>query len=160
MGIFDDISAILKDPSEEQELVITGTAVSIGGAISNAFSTYNAAKADAETAAFKRGASIYSTQQKIIELRRQAQRTFGSIRAAAGANGIQMTGSALDILEQSAFLADVDIQRAQIAGDLEEKGFKMEQKNQTRRAGAAIGGGIVASGGFALSGAKDLLKLS
>jgi len=157
--LFSDLGGIVKNPTSHQKLTMAGTALNLAGTVSQSLASSSAASSNAELAAMRRGASVFATQQKIFDLKRARLKTLGSIRAKAGANGITMSGSALDVLEDSAYMAEIDIQRAAIAGFMEAEGFKREEELSRNSARTAIGQGIVSSGGIILSGARDLLKI-
>lgn len=115
------------------------------GAALKAYGTYQSGKADAQAAEFNRELSLENaqiareqTQAELVSLRRRQYRELGTIRAATGASGIVMDGSALDVLEFSVAEATLDAQRLKYQGELRARGYMNDAELYGREADAAM----------------------
>ena len=101
-----------------------GTAFSVIGTLSQAQSASNAAKYNAKVAennaisARQQGAAAEEAQ------RRRAEKQIGSMQAAYSASGVSMEGSPLDIMAESAGLAELDAQNIKYNYKLKELGYQ------------------------------------
>jgi hypothetical protein len=100
-----------------------GTAMSVIGALQQG----QQAKQSAEyNAAIARNNAIASQQQSAANAaaqQRKARMQMGTMRAGYGASGIGLEGSPMDILEQSAAMAELDRQNILYGGTLRTQGF-------------------------------------
>lgn len=99
--------------------------------------------------------------------RRENQRTLGTIRAAYGASGLEMSGSPLDVLEDSALELETDVHRVEYEGRM--KGREMAFQAQTYResaklrdmeAKAAKRSGFISAAGYLVGGAGQALRVN
>lgn len=135
-------------------------------------STAVQAKAAADEASAKQTASLYNqkrdqenadlaVQQGNEEARRAdliAGRTLGQSKAAAGASGVQMSGSALDVINQNAQNAELNHIQIIHNATIKQRGYLLDSSAEdlkqnaaintqgTQTAGALIGGGAKAYG--------------
>lgn len=103
--------------------------MAVGGGL-KAIGTYQSARAQERAADFNRDISLQNAeiakqqaQADVASLRRKQYQQLGAIRAAVGASGVGIEGSPLDLLESSVSEAALDIQRAEYAGTLRERGY-------------------------------------
>lgn len=102
-----------------------GAALAIGSTVLDMYSSDQAA--DAEQAQAKRRAEVARQNAKIVRaqgaedarrFRLQSRQRLGTGRAAVGASGVQMTGSALDVLEQNALNMELDALTIEYESDI------------------------------------------
>jgi len=86
----------------------------------------------------------FQTKADITDLKRAAFKQIGAVHAAVGASGITTSGSVLDVIEESAYLASIDIARRETQGKFEtdaisrnEKILITEEKQKAAAAGVA-----------------------
>lgn len=129
-----------------------GTVVSVFGAISQGQQAADAARYDAQVA--ERNAVI-ARQQAAADAQaqqRDARRRIGAARAAYGSAGVDLEGSPLDALEESAANAELDRQNILYRGRLREIGYT-DQAASSRVAGSqAESAGYMRAGSALLSG--------
>ncbi|MCR4346497.1 MAG: hypothetical protein NUV55_04755 [Sulfuricaulis sp.] len=100
------------------------------GAGMQAVGSIASAKAKSQAADFNRDISLQNseiakqqTKADVISLRKKQYQQLGAIRAAVGASGVTMEGSPLEVLEESVIESTLDLQRAEYAGTLRERGY-------------------------------------
>lgn len=168
----------------EIALLAASAAMSAVGAISAGNAASDQAKAAASAADFNRKVSernqvIAGQKRQLIlqqarvdaeDLRRDNARRQAEIRASYGASGLQLAGSPLDVLEDTALELETDVRRTehqgQVAGyesalqilgmqdDAMLSGF--ERDSALRRAKSAKTAGMINAGGALLSGASGV----
>jgi hypothetical protein len=79
---------------------------------------YNAKVSDMNAQIARNNASVREEA-----MRRKARQVLGQQRGALGQSGIQMTGSALDIIQQSTTMAELDALNTRYEGDLQARGL-------------------------------------
>lgn len=114
-------------------LTIAGAATSAIGfvqaaAAAEASGNYNAqlADRDAFVAGQNRQATAQQTRIAAEDKRRETRRRLSSIRAQYGAAGVQLTGSPLDVLEDSAIEGEQDAQRVEYEGRVAARSGALE----------------------------------
>ena len=152
------------------ELIIASTIISAVGALQAGA----AAEAQAETQA---QANRYNAQVKELQAgverqvagrkeeaqRREARQVLGEQRAALAQSGVQLgTGSAADIQEQSATMAELDALTIRYQGEMAAKGLLYDAEADKFEARANIAAGknaktasYLKTGSAVLSGASD-----
>lgn len=108
--------------------ILTGTAISAYGSIRegqavDAASQYNAQVAENN--------ALQAIDQATEEERRHrilARKQLGAMRAGYGASGIEVDGSALDVLEDSAATAERDALTIRYGGQVRAQGFRNEAR--------------------------------
>lgn len=68
------------------------------------------------------------TESDVAALRREQARMLGSIRAAYGASGITMDGSASDVYNDNLVESELDVLNRKYSGELEAMGFRQTAK--------------------------------
>lgn len=100
-----------------------------------------------------------SRQQAAEEERRQrifARKYLGSIRANTAASGLNLEGSALDVLEESAEMAELDALTIRHQGDTRAIGYQNEARLERFRAKNARTGSRYRAAGYLLEGGTRL----
>lgn len=137
-------------------MLVAGTAMSALGALSSAQAQSNAAKYNAQLA--ERNATI-SRQQAAADEERQRRAAFlqqGAARAGYGASGVNVEGSPLDILEQSALQAELDAQTIRWKGEVGAGGYEGEAALNRSRSSSAMTSGYLGAGSAILMGGAKL----
>lgn len=137
-------------------------ALFLGSGGVKAIGALHAARSEADAADFNRDIEIRNsvlakreTELDIIQLRRSAQKQIGGIRASIGASGITLSGSALDVLEDSTREAELDIHRRRFQGDLEVRGRLQNARRFTRQAADARTAGVINAASAILGGSSQ-----
>ena len=104
----------------------------------------DAANANADIAEFQAGLTREQTTENVRRQSIIARKQIGSERANYGASGVQLSGSALDVLQESAANAEMDKLWIQYAGDMKAKGLEMTAEADRQAAAAAEKSGQMA----------------
>jgi hypothetical protein len=137
---------------------LVGTVVSVAGAIGQSQSQgqqydYNAQVAEANAQAARQSAAFEEERT-----RERARRLQGSQRAAYAKAGVQMVGSPLEVLDETAIEAELDAQAIRYGGAV-RAGQELSQAEIDRRRGReARGGGYVSAGATILTGVSQFAK--
>lgn len=151
---------------------VAGTAVGMYGTYANmqasaAAADYNAqiAMRDAYVADQNRKAAIEQGRIDAEDKRRENVRTMSAIRAAYGASGLEMAGSPLDVLQDTAVEQELDVRRIQYEGRVRGRegalrmlGLQEEATLSSMEASAYRSGSGVTAIGSGLSGAGRTLS--
>lgn len=122
----------------------------------------------AQAAADRRDAAIADQNADIAEdqararqdmIRREARKLKGAQRAAAGAAGITLDGSAFDVMEDSAIEAELDALTAGYEGKLEARAYRSAAAAKRYSARSALFEGVTGAGAQALSGYGAWLRI-
>jgi hypothetical protein len=142
-----------------------GAGIAALGAISQGQAQQRAGKAEEQAAAMNatiaaRDAAIVRDQAKadVALLQREKVRNIGAARAQYGASGVTLDGSPLDILEQSAYNAELDKQTILYKAEVEATGYldsaaleRMRGTNARREGNARAGSTILLGGAQAVN---------
>lgn len=97
--------------------------------------------------------------------RRETRRTLSAIRAAYGSSGLELAGSPLDVLEDSAFESEVDAQRIEYEGRTRNRegaiqmlGLQEQATLDRMNAKSARSAGYINAAGAIASGAGRALS--
>lgn len=115
--------------------LIASSAVSAVGAVAQGAAASAAASSQAAAAEYNRQVAernqVIANQNRVLALRaadqdaadqrRENRRMLSSIRATYGASGLDMAGSPLDVLGDTAMEGEVDAQRIEYAGRVEAR---------------------------------------
>lgn len=118
--------------AEGTQLSAEGQRLKAGGDLAEASEYDLAAQLAQKNADYTKMSTAISTQQ----LDRQNMLTIGSERAAAGAGGIAASGSALDVLRDSAQQGAIARNVLQMQGQITEEGFEEQRDSYTTMANA------------------------
>jgi hypothetical protein len=147
-------------------MAVASGAISAVGAIQSA--NAQAAAADYNAKVDQRNAIIADQDRRQALLtadidaqdkRRENARTMGSIRAAYGNSGLDMAGSPLDVLEDSALETSLDVQRIEYEGRargregaMKAQGFREDANLQKMNASASKSAGVLSAFGYFAGG--------
>ncbi len=136
----------------------------VGGLVKGIFGKKGA---DASAAAFAKNAQMSRENANIVRagtaldmerLARAGAKAAGSISAGAGASGLKTSGSALDVLRESATQNALDRQLRGYQGALEARGYEQQAISQDAQAKGAKAEGKASLFGGILGGATSLLN--
>lgn len=136
-------------------LLAATTAVSVIGAIRSAQADTQAATYNQQVA--QRNVVIADQQGEAqeLQLRRDQNRRLGQIRANIGASGVALEGSPLDILEESTYEAEMDVQTLRYNTAIRRMGYADQAALYSAEASNAKSGGYLRAGSALLSGATQ-----
>lgn len=138
------------DPSTVQGI---GTVVQVLGILNKSSSESEAARFNAAVADQNAGLALAQGEADVVQQRRLGELRMGRIRSGYGASGIRSdSGSALDVLEDSAAQAKLDEQNIRYGAMLRARGFNISADLDRRRASSASSGGLFSAAGAALLG--------
>lgn len=104
-------------------LTIAGGVISAAGSIAQA--NAQSAAADYNAAVSKRN-EIAVTSQTLVAIedeQKQHRKTLGAMRAAYGANGLEMTGTPLDVMSDTVAEQTYDIEKQKYVGKMKALGY-------------------------------------
>lgn len=104
---------------------IVGAVISAMGALRQADSAKKMAKYNAALGERQAGITRDQTNADLARQRRAARKMLGTMRAQYGAAGVNVEGSPLDVLEESAANAELDHLTLKYRGDLKAQGYEM-----------------------------------
>lgn len=130
-----------------------GTAFSVLGALNQGQQAKSAAEYNAAVANNNAIAAKQQAEAKAAAQQRKARLQIGSIRAGYGASGVGLEGTPMDVLEQSASMAELDRQNILYGGTLESQGYQATAGLELMRGDAAETGSYFSAGSALLSGA-------
>jgi hypothetical protein len=114
---------------------IAGTGLAAVGAIqqgnaARAAATYNAAVAENNAIVARQNAKLALSESNAEEqgVRRRTAQQLGTAGAAIGASGITQEGSALDVLEETVALGELDALTVRWQGDLKARNFEQQAR--------------------------------
>jgi hypothetical protein len=135
---------------------VAGAAVSAIGQIQQGKAAkqageYNALTAERNALVARQQASAEATAQQ-----REASQRLGAIRAAYGASGVTVEGSPLDVLSDSASLAELDRQTIEYKGSLRALGYEDTAALDRAQGKSAQRAGYMGAASSVLMGASDI----
>jgi hypothetical protein len=131
---------------------IAATAMQAVGALSQGMQAKNAAKYNAKLAEQNAAMARDQANADAQAQQRDARRTIGLARANYGASGVTLEGSPLDVLEQSAALAELDRQTILYKGEVRATGYGNEAALEKHRGKTAMMEGIMGAGSAIVMG--------
>lgn len=140
-------------------LSVVGTVSAVKGAGDAADAQAAAFQQQAAQAQLQKEASAFQTKQDIVDLKRESYKILGAMRANYAASGVTVDGSPMDVLEASANLAALDIERRRTLGGFQERGFVLQGQSASAQAADARTAGMFNTASAFLSGSQDLLNL-
>lgn len=133
-------------------LSLGGTALSVWGSLEEGRLNARQAEANAQTAEWNAKLTRLKAREDERVMRVMARKEIGRMRANFGASGIAIEGSALDVLQESAALAENDALNIRRHGELQataferEAGFARAMGSRYRQAGGLGAAAAVLSG--------------
>lgn len=140
-------------------LAIAGTVMSVMGALQQGKAASNAAKFNASVADRNALIARQQAEEDVNRQRRDTRRRMGSIRARFGASGVDLAGSPLDVIEDSAAEAELDALTIQHQGELKAQGFDINASMSRTRAKTERQAGFMRAGTALLSGASKAASM-
>lgn len=155
------------------------TVLSIGGTVLGAVGTYQSMQASAASAEYNariaerdivvtdqnRKATLEQARLDAEDKRRENKRVMASIRASYGASGVELAGSPLDVLTDTATEQETDARRIEYEGQIRgrEGALQMLGLSESSTLSRAEArnyrrGAPLAALGTGLSGAGDILR--
>lgn len=132
--------------------MLAGAGVQALGALRSGSKAKAAARYNARM--LRRSAAIARDQAaaEAIQHSRAARKTIGAMRAAYGASGVTVDGSALDVLEESVRLAEIDNQTIKYKGELRAIGAESAAALEEREGRDAFQASRLSAVGTLMSG--------
>lgn len=140
-------------------LTLLSTGLQVFGSIAGGNAQADSDKRQAQQIGRQAALENERTAEEIRRERRDQKRLVGSQIANFSANGIQIDGSAADVIEDSAREADLDIEAIRFGNRTKQENFAFEQGQlrqrgrNSRRAGFVNAFSSLVSGGTKLQGA-------
>lgn len=131
---------------------VAGTAMSVIGALNQGQQAKDAANYNAQVANNNAIASRQQAEANAAAQQRRARQQIGAARAGYGASGITMEGSAMDILESSAAMAELDRQNILYGGEIKSQGYQSTAGLELMRGENAETGSYFSAGSALLTG--------
>lgn len=117
------------------------------GAAAKEAGDINAAQAESD-AAFVRDI----TKEEVRKFRKQGEKFQATQEAAIGASGLRLSGSALDLLQDTEAEIERDIKSIQEAGEQRAQGIETQGETYKLQGEAALTAGILGAGATLLTG--------
>lgn len=141
--------------------------VAIGGAVMGAVGNIKKANAEAEAQEYNANLAEENARQTMLKASEDEQRSrfnskleLGSIRAAYGASGVTMDGTATEVLEQNAAIAEKNALDIRTQGLRQAKAYQDEATLLRKGAKSSREAGIFQAIGSGLSSATNMYKRS
>lgn len=139
--------------------LVGSTGLSALGAIQQGYATrdqmeYNATVADQNAAAARSAAALDEDTS-----RKKSSRILGTIRARAAASGVELGGSPLDVLADSASEAELEALTIRYRGETEARRQESEARLARARGKSAVSQGWIGAGAQLLQGAASAYKI-
>lgn len=105
-----------------------------------------AAEANARTDLYNARLAKQKGRDRARQVRREGRQHLGRIRSQTGASGIQVSGSALDVMAADAFQIEMDAQITKYNADIDARSFRQQadrtiREGSQRKTAAFIGAG-------------------
>jgi hypothetical protein len=133
---------------------VTGIAAGVEAVGSLVSGVAQSAKAHQAASVDRANAQIAENQadSEAAAIRERARRLAGQNRAAAGASGVDITGSFADALDDSAINAELDAMTSEYEGKMQSRNYRSQAAAEDSAASGALVGGAFSAGTQALSG--------
>jgi hypothetical protein len=125
-------------------------AIGAAGAIRSANVQRNAADYNAQVREQQAHTTAVQTVTAEEEARRHARKVIGTQLAAISESGTGLSGSNLDLLNESLYNSEMDALNIRYQGDLQQRGLLEEAKQSRRQGRDAQAGGYLNAAGAAL----------
>lgn len=139
-------------------LVAAGSIVSAGGSLHEGNAAAAAAEHNAHAARMNAAASVNAANEQERRFRISTRKQIGEARANYGASGVQLEGSPLDALEESASNAELDALTIRHSGQQKAWGYNADadlyefQAHNARVQGTLNAASSLLSGGSKIAG--------
>lgn len=143
----------------------TGAALSLGAAVLSGVGSIQAGKAENQATQYNATVNEMQARQageqaalKASEVARRSRQTQASGRASAMANGFDVSGSVVDVLNQAARSDELDFLTAIYDGSVQSAGLRSEAQLNRARGRSAKRAGYMGAASSLLSGASGVIK--
>lgn len=133
-------------------VAVVGTAIAVDGQRQAARAAGQAASQNEAFNAENAKIALEQGEMDVVQQREVNYRRLSGVRAAVGASGIAMDGSALDVLESSAANAEHDIQTIRYNASMKARGYYNSADLDHQRATSAREEGMYRAASSALIG--------
>lgn len=140
-------------------IIAAGTILGAVGQVMSMSAQANAAEYDAKLKDRNAKIILNQTSAEMDDQQRENRRRLSAIRAQYGASGLDFSGSALDVFEDSAMEAELDVQRVDYQGKLRALGENDKAQLARMEASATRTAMPFAVASTLLSGAGQYAKL-
>lgn len=140
-------------------LALGGTALSAYGAMEEGRNASEQARINAETAEWNAKLTRAKAKEDERMLRVMARKEIGRMRANYGASGITTEGSALDVLVESAAMAEEDALNIRRSGELQAQAYEREARGNRRLSSRYRTAGNLGAAGALLGGAAKITAM-
>jgi len=121
-------------------------AMMIGGTVMTAYGQYQAAQTQKKWADYNATVSRYESQIREEKMKKQKLQILSSQRAAYAGAGVQLKGTPLEVMDQTARDIERDISLARYGSEIEAERYRIKGK-EARRAGMWKAGTSLLTGG-------------
>lgn len=138
-----------------ETMMIAGLAISAGTTVMSGIASSNQAKYEADVA---RNNAIMARQQAALDanrMRRDTARRLGAQKTGFAASGVTLTGSALDVAEDTGRIGEEDAQLVLYGGAGRATNYEAQARGAKSRATASLFSGIAGGASTALTGASQ-----
>lgn len=135
-----------------------GTALSVVGAIQQGQSEKYAADYNASLAEDEANQTLVKAAEDERRLRIAQRKQLGDMRASYGASGVQLEGSALDVVQESAASAELDALTVRHQGTARATQLRNEARMSRYQGETATSRALLTGLGAGMSGAGSILR--
>lgn len=132
-------------------VMVAGAAMSAIGQLQQAQTAKAVGRYNQQLGERSAGIARGQTAAEITRQQRHARRVQGAARAAAGASGVTMEGSPLDVLEDNATQAELDTLTLKYRGELRAQGYEQAGSMERFKGDSSARAGRMAAAGTLLS---------
>jgi uncharacterized protein involved in type VI secretion and phage assembly len=138
--------------------MIAATALSVVGTLVSARAQSKAAEFNARVAADNADLARQASNREEERQRRESARKMSALAARAGKSGVTMSGSLLEVVEESARNAELDALNIRMEGAQREYNFLTQSSLATAEAKNAKTSGYISAAGALTGGAYNYWK--
>lgn len=131
---------------------VGGTAFKVFGALKQGQAAQQAAQYNAAIAERNADISRQQAEAEALQIDREGRQRAGAIRAAAGASGITLEGSVLDVLADTVAQGELEKQNAMYVGNLRAMSYEEDAALELRSGKTARKASFYEAGAALLSG--------
>lgn len=136
-------------------LGILGGVVSAMGSLASANAQAAAAKYNAQVAEQNKKSVLAQTSAEVEDQRAKNRKILGAMRAAYGANGLEMSGSPLDVTSDTTVDMEYDVAKQKYIGEMKAKGLQDQANLFRMEAKAAKTAGFIGAASGLLGGFQN-----
>lgn len=134
-------------------------ALSVAGTVAGGIEANNAARANARVSEENARLSLLAGEQEAMQTRREERRMAGAMIAAMGGGGAEMgTGTAYDLVMESANQREMEIYGLRTKAAGEARNLMQKAADQRRAGRAALVGSLFSAASSAIGGVGDIKR--